>query len=252
VRLANENAVIAERTCFPSFLILLEGTYLSICGAVFSDAVCIDRLTTVIPLEKAAYDTATLDYTVRTLRALVRCVKDLELHYKDITELVDIPKTITNGAQPHSLSVGTELELRYHKRLMKGKRLWIAYMKTESEDEERKVVVKFVRQYSIKMHRACANAGIAPALLFDQEAGYGWKMIVMEYLDGYRLLFDLRNDRLDILKSRYQTLIQSALDTFHGLDFVHDGMRSPDIFLGPDDKTVKFIGFNRADKAGEA
>ncbi|CAG8593513.1 9434_t:CDS:10, partial [Paraglomus brasilianum] len=153
VRLANENAVIAERTCFPTFLILLEGTYLSICGAVFSDAVCIDRLTTVIPLEKAAYDTATLDYIVRTLRALVRCIKDLELHYKDIMELVDIPKTITNGAQPRSLSVGTELELHYHKRLMmKGKRLWIAYMKTESQDEERKVVVKFARQYSIKMH----------------------------------------------------------------------------------------------------
>ncbi|KAG8808972.1 hypothetical protein FRC17_003677, partial [Serendipita sp. 399] len=51
--------------------------------------------------------------------------------------------------------------------------------------EVRKVLVKYVQRYSIKAHQVCHDLGFAPALLGWEIMSDEWKMIVMEYLEGW-------------------------------------------------------------------
>ena len=274
--LSKENKDIEARTCFPAFLVLLEGTrimmfashyilftlvylyfilylflqllftgtYLSVCGAVFTDSICIDRLTATIPLERAAYDHGTLRYTARVLRALVTCVKELDQHYTEFMGAAITPKTVSDGMFPRSVD---DIDLRYSRRLIDEKRLWLATM--IDGDLERKVVVKYTCRYAMDVHRACAEKGIAPPLRYSRRLGYGWIMVVMDYLDDYHSLFDLQKKQR--LSEDVKRSIHARLKTLHEARFVHGDMRSPNILLGPDGD-VKFIDFDWSGCIGDA
>jgi hypothetical protein len=208
------------------------------------DSFCIDRLTTTIPLDRAAYDHATLTDTVRALRALVTCIKELDQYYTDILGTVAIPNTVSNTMFPRILN---GLELRYDTRLVDGKRLWLATM--TDGDVERKVVVKFTCRYANDVHRACAEKGIAPELRYSQRLGYGWSMVVMDYLDSYHSLFVLQ--KCQRLTEEIRASVHARLKILHDAKFVHGDMRSPNILLGPDGD-VKFIDFDWAGDIGNA
>jgi len=52
-----------------------------------------------------------------------------------------------------------------------------------------KFIVKFVQQYNSKAHMLCAEAGGSPALLgIEDNVIFGWKMVVMEAVEGNILI----------------------------------------------------------------
>ncbi|CAG8672055.1 720_t:CDS:1, partial [Paraglomus brasilianum] len=61
------------------------------------------------------------------------------------------------------------------------------------------LVVKFTQRYNADTHCLCANSGLAPKLLYISENEIrGWKMIVMEYIDGLTLYINMAQlDRED-------------------------------------------------------
>ena len=122
---------------------------------------------------------------------------------------------------------------------MEGKKIWIATI----GDTEQKVVVKFTQQYATDVHQACAGKGIAPLLLYADPVGYGWTMVIMEYLEGYNTLYSRRNQLSEDLRKS----VHEKLKILHDMGFVHGDMRFLNILLGPGGE-VKFVDFEWAGK----
>jgi serine/threonine protein kinase len=179
-------------------------------------------------------------------RALVACIEKLDKHYDNFLRFsATIPNTVSNGAFPRIMA---GIELRYRRRLLDGKQLWLATMDDNGVD--RRVVVKFTCRYATEVHHACAEKGIAPALRYSQRLGSGWIMVVMDHLDGYHSLFDLQRKKEQRLTEDMRKSVHASLKILHDAKFVHGDMRPPNILLGPDDD-VKFIDFDWAGNVNE-
>ncbi|CAG8583965.1 13175_t:CDS:2, partial [Ambispora gerdemannii] len=203
----------AENTSLPSFLLTLDGTHLMICGAVVADFVCVDKLTPSIPLDMTLYDNGIAEIAVRALWALVSCVDDLQKHYQDLINGLTIPSKFTNGLYPRFPE-----NITYLQRIG-TKNLWLAKM----EGNQSRYVVKFTRRYGKVAHETCSELGFAPILRYFEELFGGWKLVIMDYLEG----------------------------VFHNKGFVHGDLRSVNILFGSTGD-VKFVDFDWAGKDGEA
>ena len=85
------------------------------------------------------------------------------------------------------------------------------------------LVVKFTQRYNADAHRLCANNGFAPKLLYIGENKVrGWKIIVMEHIDGLTLYMAKLN------REYYSALL---VDIREAVQKLH----SPAKILGPPD-----------------
>jgi len=73
--------------------------------------------------------------------------------------------------------------------------------------------------------------------------GYGWNLVIMDYLENYLTLDKLECD--EFLAT--QSLVTRAMNEFHDLGFVHGDLRPPNILYRDGD--VKIIDFDWAGKA---
>ncbi|CAG8679173.1 403_t:CDS:1, partial [Paraglomus brasilianum] len=91
------------------------------------------------------------------------------------------------------------------------------------------LVVKFTQRYNADAHRLCANNGFAPKLLYIGENEVrGWKIIVMEHIDGPTLYMAKLN------REYYGALladIREAVQKLHEQDIVFGDLRGTNIII---------------------
>ncbi|CAG8504226.1 7532_t:CDS:2 [Paraglomus occultum] len=130
--------------------------------------------------------------------------------------------------------------LEYIERFSDKRRVWLAEMHDE-QGIKQTVIVKFVCKYSENAHRRCAELKIAPALESVVDIGYGWKIVIMEFLEGFVFLDKLAAGEIAMT----QQAVLTAMNTLHKNGLVHGAVnilwRSGE---------VRFVDFDWAD--GEA
>jgi len=105
------------------------------------------------------------------------------------------------------------------------------------------LLLKFVKQYSEEAHEFCAKRGRAPKLFGFQKLVGGWFMVVMEYLQDFRLW---KNE-----PKAAQDKLRGLISEYHRHGFVHGDIRKPNVLVSISDSTdFKLIDFDWAGRQG--
>ncbi len=153
--------------------------------------------------------------------------------------------------QSYTARKGGEYTFKYKSRVIADGLVFLADSvpkgDSDAETEARAVIVKYTKAYSIEAHELLSSEGFAPELIAKQDLPRGWKMIVMEYLDGWDpLLTALKKEP----NADYKTEVAKAIKILHDKDIVHGDARGPNIFARMEDGApkVKLIDFDYCGK----
>ncbi|PKY18457.1 hypothetical protein RhiirB3_328987, partial [Rhizophagus irregularis] len=97
------------------------------------------------------------------------------------------------------------------------------------------IVIKYTSKYCVAAHNICATADFAPKLLYcsDDAEARGFRMIIMEYLDGTTL--DQRFNKGDTIDVSHSLTIyrdvKFAINELHNKNFVFANLRPPNILI---------------------
>ncbi|KIO01674.1 hypothetical protein M404DRAFT_722430 [Pisolithus tinctorius Marx 270] len=230
----------------PCFIILLFGPLIMFAGAVWNVCPVIQPLSFVLPLHYHPTDTYMQTEVARHLKAFKNAVVMLEGYYRSLSlnnnpscshhsQLFPYPTSF----KPLGSNANATKEFKYTSQYP-NKLIFFGTLAGEP------ICIKFVRHYSVEVHRFSASRGRAPALHgFDTLHG-GWYMVVMDSLDGYKDLCDV--DPPPLVFER----IRTHLDELHQHGYVHGDVRSMNIMVLESDMTeFMFIDFDWAGKIGE-
>jgi serine/threonine protein kinase len=112
----------------------------------------------------------------------------------------------------------------------------------------RRIIVKFMRTYSIELHSFCVQHGHAPAILGFQQLPGGWLAVAMEYLVDS--VHPSESPDLHALCATWVHQLEGLMLSFHSNGFVHGDLREPNILCSG--KTVMLIDFDWGGKVGDA
>jgi Protein kinase domain len=237
---------------------------LCVLGSVFTDKVIVQRLTDMrwMALSSTEEDNR-IYHNARVLIALRKCLKTLEIYYKNLndskpTPIVDgkthprlypYPTSFTDHTQK------TDVHFKYV-RSMEDNGICVTYL-AEITDKDGaatgdSVVVKFVASYGEKVHEFLAHRGWAPTLRYCgplcEETGLSgpaqsappglhlrsnMRMVVMDYIDALPWK--------KVPNAREQ--IREVLTALHANGYVFGDLRPPNILFDKD-KKVKLIDFD--------
>ncbi|KAJ7707143.1 hypothetical protein B0H16DRAFT_1633916 [Mycena metata] len=184
----------------------------------------------------------------RCFRSLARCVKSLETYYEQLEALALDPHLLRPS--PHFSAFSTDAEnytLSYHQQLAVDsrslQRLLFHATATSSAGSSKDCVVKYSKTYSANAHRAMAELGFAPPLLYcARERTVGqYFVIIMEYI------MPSTTDRLE--PGHYEAL-KKALEEFHKQGYVFGDLREPNI-LFPQAGGPMLVDFDWSGKSGD-
>ncbi|PFH44921.1 hypothetical protein AMATHDRAFT_130000, partial [Amanita thiersii Skay4041] len=106
--------------------------------------------------------------------------------------------------------------------------------------------VKFVRRYCEEAHKFWEERKRAPELIAVNELPAGWLMVVMEYLQGYKIW--------KFLPKRLWDELVMVLKEFQEDGFVHGDIRGANLLVGREEGNgelvFKMIDFDWAGKVG--
>eukprot|EP01117_Protostelium_nocturnum_P008436 TRINITY_DN3016_c0_g2_i5.p1 TRINITY_DN3016_c0_g2~~TRINITY_DN3016_c0_g2_i5.p1 ORF type:complete len:713 (-),score=106.34 TRINITY_DN3016_c0_g2_i5:678-2546(-) len=108
----------------------------------------------------------------------------------------------------------------------------------------KRVAVKFTKKYSLEAHQVLAEKGFAPQILWSETIKGGWKVIVMDWIEG-RTMIDVPPQIETIHKLR------TAIEHLHSQDFVHGDLRGNNIVVDHEG-TPFVIDFDWAGKESKA
>ena len=114
--------------------------------------------------------------------------------------------------------------------------------------EQKTILLKFTRTYSIELHDLCFRLGHAPQILSFKKLPGDWYVVAMEYLPCASRLssaFGLATYR-ETWKEQLWTLVHA----FHEKGFVHGDLRDPNIVCSG--QQVILLDFDWGGKDGEA
>lgn len=128
----------------------------------------------------------------------------------------------------------------------------VTYLERTVEVNPMNVVVKFVTRYGEDAHKAMAEKGFAPKLLYygpinitpDMPSYGSLRMVVMEYVDG-KIAFGAPK-----LPLNFHQDLTMAIDYCHDQGFVFGDLRMPNVMIRKDSK-VQLIDFDWAGSEGE-
>ena len=93
------------------------------------------------------------------------------------------------------------------------------------------VVVKFVETYCEEAHKLCAKSGWAPKLYGVHNIPGGYKVVIMEYINGTSLdLFPRLRDSTTDSEAVYAD-VEGAIKQLHKEEFVFADLRLPNILV---------------------
>lgn len=222
----------------PCFLMEIVGTHMAIYGAVYTDTVCVDRLTPCLWLAFQPNNRSAMAQLAKTLKALKNALERLETYYRDLP------------------SADTQVQFPYFRKFedihqQETKITYTAEIKNHvyraKTNTDKRVIVKFVERYGTAAHEACASKELAPQLLSVQQVTSRYKMVVMEDLENATTLWDYlchnRSD-MDWLLRR----CRKALEVLHKQGFCHGDFRPNNILVIPatntNDKDIRVIDFD--------
>ncbi|KAF5316485.1 hypothetical protein D9619_006107 [Psilocybe cf. subviscida] len=112
-------------------------------------------------------------------------------------------------------------------------------------DQDKFIIVKFSKRYSIDLHGFCAERGHAPKVFGYERLPGGWFVIAMEWL------MDAESMQAQHYLSQREELLVELVNGFHEKDLVHGDLRYVNILCeAPSDK-VWLVDFDWGGKAGE-
>jgi len=258
---------IRNKCCCPTLIIAGSGPYLSILGAVITDKLIVQQLTSgLVWLGLArSFEEDNINRNARMFEALRRALGGFDDFYRKLDKRsLDLvagkphsrfyPYT-TKFINPESESV----EFEYIRPLTPlTKSPFLVQLKSSGK----KAVVKFVARYGVDAHKHLAAAGKAPHLFFcgsidgqqnlenlDTKHRFGLhlqpiRMVVMEYIEG------IHGEALAVKPSDTHAQVKEIVDILHKADFVFGDLRPPNVvFKG---STAFLVDFDWAGKHGEA
>lgn len=113
----------------------------------------------------------------------------------------------------------------------------LLYIAKTQGTEEKEIIVKFTRQYSIELHEYCSTKlRCAPDVLaFDRLPG-GWNAVAMEYISS--ALPILESGRLANYGEKWKQDLTGFVDAFHTVGFVHGDLREANIICDDQDRLM--------------
>ncbi|KZT63438.1 hypothetical protein DAEQUDRAFT_770621, partial [Daedalea quercina L-15889] len=261
--------------CCPALLIGMAGPSIIVSGAVFTDQLIAQALTSYVyviprpalgeysPLARAMCEVA------RLFRALKACIEDLNKYYEKVAQNMkeatnpNLPRRSGRLAKSTLLpclpppvfigpyfseyrdSAGQEFTLQYVRRLaadFSSNAIYLAKARGPKKQEV-DVVVKFTEKYGADAHRLAYKHGFAPELRFcDKVDSIGMRVVVMDYVNGYMATVPLAATTASSLRK--------AVETLHADDFVFGDLREPNVMIAGDGN-VKLIDFDWSGRVGE-
>ena len=216
----------AEGFIAPCFLMEMIGVHMCIHGAVFTGAVCVDRLTNCLWLAFQPNNRPAMVELAKTLKALKMAVDDLKAYYER-----------GGGSSPKQELTTPYFRTYFDKQ--EGKDVEVEYMDeiknhvySGKTNTNKKVVVKFVEQYGENAHKACSDAGFAPALLSCMQVTSRFYMVVMEELENatglttYMRHCSNREEKRLVIEQ-----CKKALKTLNDKGFCHGDFRTNNILV---------------------
>jgi hypothetical protein len=225
-----------------------------------TDKVIIQRLTDLrwMALSSTEEDNRVY-HNAKVLVALRKCLKDLQVFYKDIIEKV--PSFVEGEPHPRYFPYptsftanNTSTSFRYV-RSLEDHPMCVTYLAEivnqdgTTGDKPDKVVVKFVTKYGTDVHRFLADHGFAPTLRYHgplHETFHHFpgpqsppglrlnsnvmQMVVMDWVDAQKPPPNPRG------------MVEKVLKLLHGNGYVFGDLRMPNVLFDKDG--VKFIDFN--------
>ncbi|KAI9437469.1 hypothetical protein H4582DRAFT_278628 [Lactarius indigo] len=250
---------IRDRCCCPTFLVAAAGPWLSVLGAVFTDKIITQRLTSMkwMALSSTEEDSRVY-HNARVFVSLRDCLSNLKTFYETLD---GVPPIVPNLPHPRYFPYpssftsedGSVINFRYLQSL-EVDAACVTYL-AETLPNARKVVVKFVSRYGKEVHEFLAHEGYAPLLLYHgalpeirlpcvlpgptQSAPSNlhlrpdlMHMVVMDYIDP-------RPDAPRDVSAQIETI----LNLLHSEGYVFGDLRKPNILFDADGK-VKLIDFD--------
>jgi len=119
--------------------------------------------------------------------------------------------------------------------------------------DSREVIIKFVQHYAVDCHKACHELGFSPELIACEPIAGGWYIVVIEFLEDYEPLSEIRRhskDEWQVIKIETMEMVTKM----HSKGFVHGDMRLPNILIkeSGSEHSLKIIDFDWAGMLGEA
>ena len=191
-------------------------------GAVFTGAVCVDRLTHCLWLAFQPNNHPAMAELARTLKALKMALCDLKNYYESgsFPQQAHTPFFHTY----YDETQGKDVEIEDMEEIK------IIYRGTS---ETKNVVVKFVEQYGKDAHKACADAGFAPALLSCKRVTSRFYMVVMEEIENATDLTTYMYIQACTQANKQAVVEQckKALRALHNKGFCHGDFRANNILV---------------------
>ncbi|KAH8986309.1 hypothetical protein EDB92DRAFT_1879504 [Lactarius akahatsu] len=120
------------------------------------------------------------------------------------------------------------------------------YIAKTSDGEE--IIVKFTRQYSIKLHNFCAERGHAPTIRGFGTIPGGWYVIAMDYISSSTSPSESLH--LTCLRDKWKDDLSALVQAFHDEDLVHGDLRKPNMICNEED--ILLLDFDWGGQVGEA
>ena len=92
--------------------------------------------------------------------------------------------------------------------------------------ESSAVIVKFVKEYGLDIHKSLASVGMAPIVRYTEELPGGWKAIIMDKVEGKTLC---EQPLCEGDKRSYFEFKRKILDHLKKKSFVHGELRAQNI-----------------------
>ena len=239
----------------PCFLIEIIGVHMAIYGAVYTDTVCVDRLTPCLWLAFQPHNHLAMEKVAKTFKALKGALNRLESYYSSFSDadayqdevqtVYPVFKTFTDE-QNNTHEITYSSKLKDH--VFRGK---------TTDTNVTNVIVKFVEQYSKEAHGILERVDLAPKLLCCQKATSRFYMVVMEDLANAQQLgsYIQNNENLIECKRFLLKQCEEALKELHTNRYCHGDFRGNNILVVPSNNAIgmdiRVIDFDWSGKADE-
>lgn len=153
-----------------------------------------------------------------------------------ISELPRFPATSENKKVQFRI-------LKRHPDIQDYRHLYIA-----KTSDEKDIIVKFTRRYSIELHAFCAESGHAPGLLGFGTIPGGWFGIAMDYIST--AVNPSHSHLLNDLRTKWTEDLQQLVKSFHNKNLVHGDLRVPNMICK--EEQIMLVDFDWGGRVGEA
>jgi serine/threonine protein kinase len=227
-------------------ILAIAGPWMCVLGAIWTNFICIQRLTDYVYIGTDMECTGRLGYVTKVFLALRRCLSMLEEYYRHLP-IQKSPDRFFPRFRTYTNEEGQTMGFQYIGPLVENATKPIFLAKTTAG---RRIVVKFVRQYNALAHSHLASLNLAPALLHHGPIALGTRqsyllMVVMDFIEG-RTAQELWPEPGERLPNAIREEVERAVEELHGIGIVFADLRKPNIMVTGDINApqVKLVDFD--------